>query len=402
MKVDSSLQYQYIKIDDYCFCLNQNAAVLAWILFFKRDNLITIFTPWVIINKPCEPRNYFRYWYRLFKSNSKILYKFIQYQLNMRNMDFVVELPFYGHVCMQVHKGYKIFNFRSKVVTKCFDSDVSRSSIESEIDNLKKVVQIDFAPSIRGWNIDARWFEEDYIGCSIDSSQRSLDSDTVLNRFYNDIVPCLNYLTSFKNPSIKYSFDYIDDIIGGIDLSKSSSPKFDEKEVNKISSFVHSIVEQLKIEGNCPVQLVFSHGDFCPANIFKTKNGIRIVDWESAMYRSLLFDFYSYFFYRPVCRELPVHKCALEIKEALPFYLSRLSLKPLNISKDILAIEKVYRKIYYIERIFNLIERNVTDNQLDILDFISRYIDAFIQYEKIVNGVSKMTASEILSKKLVD
>ena len=208
--------------------------------------------------------------------------------------------------------------------------------------------------------------------------------------FYNDIVPCLNYLTSFKKPVIKYSTEYIDDIIGGLDISKLSSPKFDEKIVKKLNDFIHSIVEQLKAEGTYPIQLNFSHGDFCPANIFMTKNGIRIVDWEGAMYRSLLFDFYSYFFYRPVCRQLSVDKCALEIRETLPFYLSRLSLKLLDISKDILAIEDVYRKIFYIERIFNLIERNITDNQLNILDFIARYIDAFIQYDKLVNGMLTM------------
>ncbi len=44
------------------------------------------------------------------------------------------------------------------------------------------------------------------------------------------------------------------------------------------------------IAGNNSVYIVFTHGDMVPANILDTKNGIKIIDWESTSYRSVLFD----------------------------------------------------------------------------------------------------------------
>lgn len=309
-----------------------------------------------------------------------------------------MELPVYGHVCLRVHKAYKIFNLLSGIVIKYYDSDVSRESIESEIDRLKNVSSINFAPSVRRFDVGAGWLEEDYVGCSTDISQRSLDSVTFLSRFYNDIVPCLNHLMSFKQPLTKSSLGYIQEIIDLLKPGKSFWWQLDRTIANKVGNFVNSIYEQLKIKGNYPVHFIFSHGDLVPANILQTRNGIRIVDWESATYRSLLFDFYSYFFYRTACRQLPINRLASEINEALPILLQKLSFRTLDTPKNILALEKTYRWIYYIETIYRLAERHMTDKKLNITDFISRYIEAFNQYEDFVKEMLKMRTLEVRSQ----
>jgi aminoglycoside phosphotransferase (APT) family kinase protein len=129
---------------------------------------------------------------------------------------------------------------------------------------------------------------------------------------------------------------------------------------------------------------VFTHGDFCSANILNTKDRIKIIDWEHATYRSALFDFYSYFFYRPYRNKISVHNLFSEINKALPYLISPLSLKSRELSKSISSLERTYRLLYYIERIGMLVEREMTDTNLNIMETITKYIDVFSNYEEIL------------------
>lgn len=384
MKLDKSRQYQYVKIDNYYFCLQQNPVVLAWLLFLKREDLITI-QPW--LKKKNMPRWRMicsRYYWNILKRNLLALLVFTQCRLNLRKFD-TVHLPVYGQFGMSVHKGYKIFNLRTGMVAKIFDPDVDRSSVASEIEQLKEVSNIDFAPSLRRWDIAEGWYQEDYIRSKIATPHRSADSGTLLKAFYQEAVPCMNSLISYQGPLTKDLQMYLEELNRILDVSRLLKNKSNLIESRILRDFVNSAVGQLKAEGNRPVRLVFTHGDFCPANFLNTKHGLRIVDWETATHRSLLFDFYSYFFYRPVSPKLPVDKMVSEINEALPFYLSQLPLKAPDIT-NVSALVHTYRQLYYIERLCTLVERDLTDNRLNMTDYVIRYIKAWTEYEEILNA----------------
>jgi len=81
-----------------------------------------------------------------------------------------------------------------------------------------------------------------------------------------------------------------------LEQSRLAKQDLSSKDFTTIKSFIDMIVERLRVEGNCPVFLVFTHGDFCPANMLNTQQGIKVIDWEGAGTRSVLFDVYSYFF----------------------------------------------------------------------------------------------------------
>ena len=378
-------QYQYIKIDSRFFCLQQNPVVLAWLLYFKQDPFrpISRYVPkkFFDLRVASLRRNFQRFLVIL-----KIIVFFVRCRLKMRKADSMVELPLFGHVCISVHKGYKIFNFRKKTVTKIFDKGIDTSNILSEIQRLKKISQIEFAPSIRRWNIEERWYEEDYFNGFLEYSYEPLDSTALCKQFYHSIVPHLDMLTFFQQPKTKIAIEYINEIIGILEVNKSSRNELEIRNVQKVKKFIHSIVKKLRVEGDNPVYFVTSHGDFCPANMLNTKRGLKIIDWESVTYRSALFDFYSYFFFRPVSNKIPVDTLVLEIDDALPFFISTLALKAPDISKSLLSLEKVYRWIYYIERVCMLVEREITDNNLDIVNYIFRYIEAFNSYEDVLAG----------------
>ncbi len=370
------------------FCIQQNPAVLAWVLFFKKNTIrpaIRIsLKKWSLRWIISEIRRH----YYIFRTNISIFTDFVRYKYSIENNNPLVELPIYGQICVPVHKGFKIFNLQRGTVIKIFKQDVNKSAIVNEVEHLKNVSRIDFASSIKRWDFDQRWYEEDFISGSLDNSSKGRDSTTLLKKFYRDIVPCLESLIIYKSLITKNVIEYIGDILNLFEVNKLPSRKIDIQKVNKIRNFINSMVERLQYEGNLSAFLVFTHGDFCPANILNTRHKVRVLDWESTMYRSALFDFYSYFFYRPVHQGLPVKKLVSEINEALPFYMSRLSLNAPDLYKNLLYLEKVYRWLYYIERVCMLVERERTDTKFDIMKIILGFIDAFDQYEELlsING----------------
>lgn len=382
LKTDKSFRCRYVRIDGYYFPLQQNIAFFAWMLFFRKNVLITI-QPWLKENIPLWKKLCSRYYLYIIKHNLINIVLFVQCRLGLRNLE-TVQLPVYGHFGIHVHQGYKIFNLYNNTVTKIFDADVSRSSIMQEIERLKKVSQISFAPSLRKWDIDERWYQEDYICSNIPTAHRSPDSDIFLKAFYREAMPCLNSLILFQPHQTRYLSRYLREIIEILEKSEFSRVKLVLEEAVMFNKFVHTTVERLNAVMDCPVHLVFSHGDFSPVNFLNSKDGLKIVDWESAGFRSLLFDFYSYFFYRSVTRKFPASQMVSEINEALPYFISQLSLMSSDITDNLLASVGTYRHLYYIERLCMLVERDLTDKYLSMKEYIFRYIKAFQVYEDIL------------------
>jgi hypothetical protein len=415
VKLDKSGAFQYIKIEKHNrrhFCLQQSLVVLAWVLLFKKD---TISPNRGLDSNKKSARfvvGWLRYNFGLFRENLMLLIIFAGYKYHFVRIDSVVrlpllliifagykdhfvridsmvKLPFYGHICVPVHKGYKIFDLRRKVAIKVFDNKIDTYSISKEIEQLKTVSQLVFAPSIRRSNIAERWYEEDYVSGFLDVSVKPPDSRTVLERFSPDVVQPLKSLVLLRQPIKKNAIEYINDTIKILEVSRLSRKESTVKDFRKIKSFLDFMLEHFQLEGQCRIFLVFSHGDFCPENMMHTRHGIKIFDWESATYRSTLFDFYSYFFHRARTYKIPVHVLASEIKEALPIFISTIAKITSDISTSLSHLEDEYRRLYYIERICMLVEREMTDQNLNILkDHILRFIEIFSRYEETRIGIT--------------
>jgi len=383
MKSRKSSQFQYIKINEYYFCLQQTPAVFAWLLFCKREDLLTI-QPW--LKKSVAPWTlmYFRYHWKMVKRNVWHLIFFVQCWLGLRDNAQTVQLPVYGQFGMAVHKGYKIFDIRSRVVTKIFDPDVNQSSIFREIEQLKKVSQIAFAPSLTKWNIAERWYQEEYIRSNIAALHRSTDSVALLKGFYREVMPCINSLIFFQPPEAKGLIGYLEELMEIPEVRRLSTDELNESGFKKIKTFLDGMFECLRTEGNISLYLVFTHGDFCPANMLNTERGIKFIDWESAENRSVLFDFYSYFFYRIVTGKHSVDRVASEINEGLPNFILELAMKMPEIAQSLSHFEKVYRWMYYVEEVCKSLVRERTDKNLNILEDILEFIGAFIRYEELL------------------
>ncbi len=389
MKSHQSVVYQYIKmpnVEKHYFCLQQNILVLAWVLFFKKNSLSAVVKP--ELNMGFSPKasvRQIRSYLGLIRSNLRILIAFMGYKHQRSKTELVVELPRYGQICLFVHKGYKVFDFHKKVVMKVFDQDIDPSVIQEEIDLLLQISKFDFAPSIRKWNVEERWYEEELLQGTLDASYNPLDSENVLPKFHDHVVQRLKTLILFQEPKAINAVTYLTDMTTIIPDSRLATQESTMQEFKSTANFVDLIVGQFRREGDCPILLVFTHGDLVPANMLNTKHGMKIIDWEGAGYRSALFDFYSYFFNQVSWREVPVNVLVAEIEGGLPMCISELTQQALEISRSLITLEKFYRWTFYVEMICRLVDRAMTDKNLPMIKYLRNYTNAFIRYEEFLS-----------------
>ena len=86
----------------------------------------------------------------------------LYYRVLLPSPHNVIELPVSGHLCLQVSNGYKVFDLRRKIVRKIFFSAIDIETARGEIDRVRAVGHYGFAPKILRWNIEQRWYEEEY------------------------------------------------------------------------------------------------------------------------------------------------------------------------------------------------------------------------------------------------
>lgn len=387
MKRVPAENFKYIQLERETrryLCLQQKFLGLFWTLFFKKDTIRTRIRSESKINSlifciDCFPKNDLL---SFFKNNFLTLLKFLAYKYELRKSKAIVCLPVFGHTCVQVHQGYKIFDLRRKVVMKLFDPDVNVHDISNEIERLKIVSPLQFAPSLRKWDLLERWYEEDYFIGSVDALSIPMDSVELLEKF-KEIVPYVKDLILLQLPLVKNTEHYVGDLIRSLEGTRVGGPVLPNRDSTKIKEFLHLIMDSLSPKGNVPLFHVFTHGDFCPENMLKTPHGIKVFDWEGAKYRTALFDFYSYFFYRGL-KNVPIKNLVFEIDKALSYFISKLSEDLPEVARSISDYESLYRKTYYLERIGMLAEREMTEKRINIWDHIFRFIETYESYEQML------------------
>lgn len=376
-----SKQFNYVKLPGEkrrLFCLEQSLSRFAWTMFFRRDSL----TPIMRYDGKSVPG---RVWLQkvlnytaLVKKNILLLGGFAAYKFQICGISESVALPCYGQVCIPIHKGYKVFDFPRGAVIKIFDSEVEASVVNDEVKRLKHISHLEFAPALRKWNLEEKWYEEEYVSGRLDSSYRPMDSSTVLQRFSRDLIRPLMRIMGNQAPIARSSVEYVLELIRNLPKPGEMSTRH-----HSIHEFLQYILQDLQDEGNCPIFLVFAHGDFVPANMLNTRVGLRVIDWEGAGFWSAMFDFYSYFFYRPANRDVSVGIMIREVREAWPILITELEKANREFSRQVVERARVYRRIFYVEMIRRLMDRELTDTNLNIPHYAQKYLVAFQEYETL-------------------
>jgi thiamine kinase-like enzyme len=302
----------------------------------------------------------------------------------------------FGEFCVIVNKGYKVFDFKKNAVIKIFRSEISEKVISNEIEVLKKSQNTQYAPDLLRWNIEEKWYQEQLIRGIRDFSHYPRKTFNLLNSFKKTIEPAIRKII-FSNSLNTYPVTHIHKIYTErIAKALTAAPDLKSNSKIKIDRFIDSQLKILNHEIDSNILFGFTHGDFCPANILNTSNGVKLIDWEGAAFRSILFDFYSYFFYRPTHQIFNnFYVLHNEINQALKILFSNTDPKFKEIKESISGKNNIYRVVYYIERIIMLTERISQDEKLNIEKEILNFINVFEKYEAENKALNLSEISQI-------
>jgi hypothetical protein len=393
------MYYKYLKVrmdDRRCFCVQQSALTLAWVLFCKRNPVKPVVRSFSgsLSGRLKSIRQAWRLLRKKVRVNVEILFVFMREKYYFKSSGAGIELPVYGQVCIAVHKGYKIFDMRRGVVIKLFDNDVRSSEVAREVETLRKVSKLGSAPSLKRWNINEKWYEEVYVHGSLDSSYKPMETNDLLKKFRGIIMPCLEEVMTYQEPRVTTLQQYLAGISRNFEETALLGKGLDAESCWRIAQFYRSLHAGLHSEKDRNLFLVFSHGDFCPANMLNIDHAVKVIDWEEACYRSALFDFFSYFFYRSISRRVDTRQVKKEIGEAWILLQGRLAVPAPTIYQSVSTSVNVYRRVYYIERLDMLIERLGSDKYSAIIKDIHESIKAFEGFEEHVLEEESLKESE--------
>jgi thiamine kinase-like enzyme len=110
--------------------------------------------------------------------------------------------------------------------------------------------------------------------------------------------------------------------------------------VRPIKDFMHVIADALCNAGDLRIHLAMSHGDFDHCPVLRTKQGIKVTDWEYMAHRSILFDLYNYFIVQLFWKH-PVPNLVFEIESALASLQSRLALRTPDVAESLRPLAQV-------------------------------------------------------------
>ncbi len=384
----SSQTFHYIQIergDRRYYCREQSLGGLVLFLFSYKDLLCPIKREEVkdigiaVIVRWLQRR------LRWLIQNVKILKTFAKIKYNGKFNETAVSLPVFGQICIAVHRGFKVFDVTQMRVVKVFDSEVNLNERRNEIERLESVASLGIAPAIGRRSISEGWYEESLLRGTMDSSVKALDTKDVLHKF-RKVIQCYLFRIIASQPAVRINgIEYCEELFENI-LGQMEERLYEYDVRMKAKALLNSLLNQTRIQSDHPIVLVFSHGDFCPANMLNTPIGLRIIDWEDSGYRSAFFDFFSYFFYRTVSRKIPVEVVISEINQLLPVYISEVLRKAHaqlldNFKQSIL----LYRWVFYLEILARLLERERTDHRLNVKAYILRYLQVIEKLEGAAN-----------------
>ena len=298
----------------------------------------------------------------------------------------------FGHMGLKVHRGYKIFDFKRNVVARIIDPDVAPTVVQDELTGVKNAAELEFAPNIYKWDEKQRWYEEDYIIGEKRAISDKSSTDILFRLFDKEIKSCLESMLRLKSILRVETRGYLSQILEILEDTRLLDSGLNKSKIEKIKSFLSSNIKRLIEESSTETFIAFSHGDFSLVNILSTDSGIKVIDWEGAKYRGLLNDFFNFFM-----TEIYYDRSGIGIAEKVNA-LGNNILQVLEInstpSKDqYLRSLHYYRRLYYVERVSTLLQRDITDKSLDV---ITKSIDIFNRFEnKSHNQITARSTSHV-------
>lgn len=350
-------KYTYIPVSGKFFCVQDSLLLIVWIFLVKHKKLH-------LASLGIRQRQL-----------PAILKRIIRYRLQRQPAHAgTITLSVGGNFCIPVHRGYKVFNFSRMTATKIFYPEADRTAIAYEIKSVSDASSLEFAPRLLETDSQGRWYTESFVPGT--RSLKTEQSDPVA-LFERIVAVQLSAIILSKPVHTVNLNSHLRELCNTMDRLLEES-QLDDAVSAGIISLVKSASGNLEANNDTQIQIAFTHGDFSFVNFLYTNGSIAVIDWESAMRRSILHDLYNYFFTEIYYERIPAKRFS-GFKNAIRFLNQSLASNRPALPADLADLEDVYRRLYYLERIIMLLERESSTGQQNV---IQRSLDIFNAHEE--------------------
>ena len=278
-----------------------------------------------------------------------------------------------------VHQGYKVFDYKEGTVSKVFGNSVSETAIRKEIETTRSASRLEFAPKFIREDLRNKTYTEELVTGQL-AAVNARENISFSRNLYDSHIA--GYLARM------IITDQTQDIqIGGIlpELSEFiESDYLSELESTypaliEIKEFYSDVCDDLGNSVDNSIIKCYSHGDFSLENIIFSGRNVKVIDWEGAESRSILNDFFNYFFTEMYYKRLDTSLDILD--SARQELLDRLD--DTLVKDHIKSCYDFYRKIFYLERIKTILERDISEGLIRVA---MNSVLLFKAYESLQNN----------------
>ena len=352
------MDFEYAKVTDHYFVsIGLNPIRYSWYLITKRKILPAVF-------------------------GRRLIVKLLKAKFYRKHEMNLLRMPVNGTWCRRLRTGgFKVFDIPRGIVTRVYDPETDKEVIEKQIDLFTRVGHLEFAPALTCWSVDEGWYEEDFFEGMSGNGFIPIDAPQIaMDRYVSQIEPLLGKMILAEQPKPTPLMIYLEEFEN---LRWTMIEVTGDENVSNFLVFIEKMVRrcrELILNPATKIYLVLSHGDFHQFNMIWTGSGLKLIDWDGTQKRSLLFDFYNFFFSQLYLKNTSL-EYPKEIKKGVHQLSLRIAKNSPQLSKNIIECAELYRLVYYIERIHSFITSFGLDSQR-----ITRWVDAFLSFEENIKG----------------
>jgi thiamine kinase-like enzyme len=267
-----------------------------------------------------------------------------------------------GTLALTVHQGFKIFNYRDANVSKVFENNVPKNKIQTEVEAAKSASRLHFSPNLITENIDQKFYTEELVIGQLAKKSARINMGLYKDLYNSHIVDYLVQMIGTDQDNNSRISDIIRKLSAFINDDYFMGLKATFPTLTEVSNFFSDMCNDLGKLADNNIVKCYSHGDFSLENIIVNNHVVKVIDWEGAESRSILNDFYNYFFTEMYFQRMNVSPdIVLSAASKLTDHLDNSM-----VARSIKFHLDVYRKLFYLERIKTLLERNVNENVVNV------------------------------------
>ena len=269
----------------------------------------------------------------------------------------VIRLPVPGLLALKVHQGFKVFNYKDGTVSKVFASSVPEEMLRKEIETTISASRLDFAPKFIKDDPEKKSYTEELVAGQLAAVNARIDSAFSLSLYDSHIADYLaRMITTDQIPDVQVS-GILHELSAFIRNDSLARLETTYPALIEIKRFYTDICGDLENFADKSVIKCYSHGDFSLENIIVSRRNVKVIDWEGAESRSILNDFFNYFFTEMYYKRLDV---SLDIFDsARQKLLDRLD--GTLAKENVKSCYDIYCKIFYLERLKTILERDLNE-----------------------------------------